>query len=163
MDCVWSCNPFCSTSCSSHPCPCCVFLLDSVISLLHVRSLVLSISSLAARDADGIVYCWSLIFHVLNFAFRSVFKKKRKKIKVLVSVFLALPQYLMWIFFIAKVIFQDIYCWGTSNRKPYRTTEVVYCCSVTCKETFYMESDITVFMKACIINETIVINEKAEL
>jgi len=32
-----------------------------------------------------------------------------------------------------------------------------------CKETFYMESDIIVFMKACIINETIVINEKAEL
>lgn len=32
-----------------------------------------------------------------------------------------------------------------------------------CKDTFYMESDITVFMKACIINGMIVIEEKAEL
>lgn len=37
------------------------------------------------------VYCWSLILHVLNFKYRSAFKKK-KKIKVLVNVFLALPQ-----------------------------------------------------------------------
>lgn len=30
------------------------------------------------------------------------------------------------------------------------------------KDTFYMESDIAVFMKACIINGMIVIEEKAE-
>lgn len=37
------------------------------------------------------VYCWSLILYVLHFTDRSAFKEK-KKIKVLVSVFLALPQ-----------------------------------------------------------------------
>lgn len=31
-----------------------------------------------------------------------------------------------------------------------------------CKDTVYMESDIAVFMKACIVNGMIVIKEKAE-
>lgn len=32
-----------------------------------------------------------------------------------------------------------------------------------CEDTFYKESDITVFVKACIINGMLVIEEKAEL